>query len=161
MSKLNVQQCEHCAARFTAYRSKVRRFCSRSCASLAQLRHSPAARTELFWSKVDKNGPVPAHRPELGPCWLWTASTATKGYGQFMWGTAVAGTHRIAWLLTFGRWPEPCCLHHCDNPRCVRPDHLFEGTHADNIADMFAKGRQPSRRGALNGRSKQRLGVHC
>jgi len=38
---------------------------------------------DRFWAKVDKNGPVPAHRPELGPCWIWTAARFKRGYGKF------------------------------------------------------------------------------
>jgi hypothetical protein len=38
--------------------------------------------SERFWAKVDKNGPIPAYRPDLGPCWLWTASKRADGYGQ-------------------------------------------------------------------------------
>src|SRR5258708_4115991 len=53
-------------------------------------------------------------------------------------------THRYAWEITFGPVPENLqVLHHCDNPTCCRPDHLFLGTGADNMADKVAKGRQP------------------
>ena len=102
----------------------------------------PKPLVDRFWAKVDKNGPVPAHRTDLGPCWLWTASFSSKGYGKI--GVAVGGwdfAHRIAFLLTHGRMPEPCALHHCDNRACVRPGHIFEGTKGDNAADRDAKGR--------------------
>jgi hypothetical protein len=93
-----------------------------------------------FWAKVNKNGPV---HPRLKTrCWIWVAGVNKHGYGIF----AVAGgyefAHRISWFIQYGAWPRPCCLHHCDLPACVRPDHLFEGTRADNVRDMFAKGRQ-------------------
>jgi hypothetical protein len=84
-----------------------------------------------FWSKVDKNGPVPEHRPELGPCFMWIGSKNRR----------LEFAHRVAFLLAHGRWPEPNALHKCDNPSCVRAEHLFEGTQAANMADMFAKGR--------------------
>lgn len=104
---------------------------------------------EKFWRRVDKNGPVPSHRPELGPCWLWTAYRNGDGYGILSVGLKSAGTgrtvgaHRVAFFVAHGRWPEPQALHACDGGSigCVRPEHLFEGTQKDNMADCSAKGR--------------------
>lgn len=98
--------------------------------------------TDRFWSKVDKNGPSPAHMPHLGPCWVWTASTGKKGYGKFSFGNGWALAHRWVW----GRYVAPIpdglfVLHHCDTPGCVRPDHLFLGDAVVNARDMAAKGR--------------------
>lgn len=108
---------------------------------------------ERFWAKVDRNGPVPAHRPELGPCWAWTGAVSA-GYGVIVTGrrgaTLRMRAHRLAWWLWHGRWPDPCALHHCDNPLCVRRDHLFEGTRTDNNADMTAKGRNADTKGEKN-----------
>lgn len=99
---------------------------------------------ERFFAKVDKNGPVPAHCPELGPCWIWRASRRVKrgGYGQFRVGGKMRPASRVAFFLAHGRWPEPERCHHCDNPSCVNAAHLFEGTHQDNMRDMAAKGRR-------------------
>jgi hypothetical protein len=97
----------------------------------------PRPRAERFWAKVYKNGPVPQHIPELGPCWLWTAYIS-EGYGEFESTTA----HRTAWELTYGPIPLGFdVLHRCDNRTCVRPAHLFLGTDLDNARDREAKGR--------------------
>lgn len=95
-----------------------------------------------FWEKVDKNGPIPLHRPELGPCWQWTAAKDRKGYGRIGVPPAFTFlTHRFAWALANGDAGDLCVLHKCDNASCVRLSHLFLGTVPDNNADMYAKGR--------------------
>lgn len=99
-----------------------------------------------FWAKVDRQGPTPAHRPDLGPCWVWTARLSPDGYGQFRVGgmdSPNARAHRVSWIFAHGPIPDGLwVLHHCDEPTCVRPDHLFIGTHKDNVADRDRKGRQ-------------------
>lgn len=91
---------------------------------------------ERFWRKVDKpNG-------ENG-CWLWTGSFTTPGYGQFRADGKNLSTHRYAYEISRGPIPKGLLVcHHCDNPKCVRPDHLFLGTHKDNHDDSVAKGRR-------------------
>lgn len=85
-----------------------------------------------FWSKV---------RITDG-CWEWTATRNAHGYGTITVGGTKRLAHRIAWEITFGPlMDQRHVLHHCDNPPCVRPDHLFRGTQADNLRDMFGKGR--------------------
>jgi hypothetical protein len=100
---------------------------------------------DRYWAKVDTEGPIPSHCPELGPCWTWTASTDDLGYGQFKLDGRRRRAHKVSWLLTHGEIPdvEPrlCVLHRCDNRLCVRPTHPSLGTHLDNMRDMANKGR--------------------
>lgn len=93
-----------------------------------------------FWSKVDK----------AGDCWEWTAAKRSSGYGAF-WLGEMQSAHRVAYRLTHGELP-PVVRHTCDNPACVRPDHLRGGTVQDNADDMVSKGRQA--RGERNGTAK-------
>jgi hypothetical protein len=86
-----------------------------------------------FWAKVSKGD----------GCWIWTGSRNPKGYGRLNTGNRVRLAHAISWELSHGAVPDGLwVLHRCDNPPCVRPDHLWLGTAADNTADMVAKGRQ-------------------
>lgn len=90
---------------------------------------------DRFWSHVDKNN----------DCWVWTASRYASGYGQFKAkaGKPAVRASRFSWMLHFGPIPDGLLVcHHCDNPPCVRPEHLFLGTHQDNHDDMRRKGRQ-------------------
>ncbi len=85
-----------------------------------------------FWDKVDKSG----------DCWEWIASKDEHGYGFFGFDGRVCKAHRVAFILEIDDIPDGMCVcHSCDNPSCVNPDHLFLGTHTDNMRDMLNKGR--------------------
>ena len=100
-----------------------------------------------FWAKVS--------RKDKGPndCWEWQAAKEEKGYGRFrITIDQISGTyptHRASFMLHHGRWPSSSMmvLHSCDNPACVNPAHLREGTAQDNQDDIDARGRR-KRKGA-------------
>jgi len=78
-------------------------------------------------------------------CIIWTKATSHWGYGRIRRGARGAGgaaTHRVSWEIAHGPIPDGMfVLHHCDNPPCCDPEHLFLGTLSDNTQDMLAKGR--------------------
>ena len=89
-----------------------------------------------FWSKVDRCGP--------DDCWEWKAGKHRQGYGLLPYRRTHYHSHRVSWFLTFGAIPAGMFVcHHCDNPPCVNPSHLFLGTAKDNAQDMIKKGRSP------------------
>ncbi len=96
-----------------------------------------------FWSKVDK---TPGHGPD-GDCWVWTARKNDKGYGIISDRRKGIRAHRLSYEMAYGEIPPgegyhgTCVCHRCDNPSCVRPDHLFIGPFRDNRDDCVQKRR--------------------
>jgi hypothetical protein len=95
---------------------------------------------DRFWERVVKTD----------GCWLWTGATV-RGYGYIRadGGRVQLKTHRVSWELHNGPLPpEALVCHHCDNPSCVNPAHLYVGTEADNVHD-----RERRRRGRNSGKT--------
>ena len=100
---------------------------SKTCMKCRPSRHTEAA----FWAQV-KKGPG---------CWVWQGTVNAQGYGRVRRG-AIGGAHRVSWVIANGAIPDGMHIcHKCDNPPCVRPDHLFAGTRSDNMKDCTSKGR--------------------
>lgn len=132
------RRCERCSAPFQTHPYLIRsgngRYCSLTCARRSRPRRDFA---ERFWEKVDKSG----------VCWVWMSGCDAYGYGQFALSHSNPGkAHRVSWELANGPIPDGMAVcHRCDNPPCVRPDHLFLAPNSANMADMKAKGRAGQR----------------
>lgn len=117
--------------------------CSRACSD-----RYGGAYVERFWrnKRVSSDG-----------CWEWQGRLEKNGYGRLRRHRLQrhVSVHRLSWELTFGAIPDGLCvLHRCDNRRCYNPEHLFLGTHKDNVQDMLQKGRSNNARGERHGRAK-------
>src|SRR5688572_27374074 len=128
--------CTHCAKQFKSSRrvDSQRFFCNDTCYRLFRQK-TP----QHFWEQVRKTE----------GCWLWVGGSGKSNGHRY--GTATVDgiqdrAHRLSWVLTSGPIPEGYeVCHKCDEPLCVKPEHLFLGTHKENMEDMARKNR--SRRG--------------
>jgi len=110
---------------------------------------------ERFWSKVDKDGSTMPHMTT--PCWKWRGDK--RGYPALTFEGKRYIVHRLSWELANGRPPkdELIIRHRCDNIYCCNPDHLLEGTDADNTMDKMLRGRHKQALSINNARAVREL----
>lgn len=100
---------------------------------------------DRFWQRVNKTD----------RCWLWIGNVGRGGYGYITHHGNNRLAHRVSYELAYGSIPENMdVLHCCDTPGCVRPDHLWVGTHSDNMQDKMRKGRSNNPSGESHWQAK-------
>jgi hypothetical protein len=138
------RKCPVCGTEFITFPCRIARgagnYCSRACFYTGGQVTPRRPLLERLWSKTVVEC----------ECWVWHGSRNPQGYGSILVGSVREGTyridrvHRASFREHFGSLPADADVcHKCDNPPCWRPEHLFLGTAADNIADALSKGRIP------------------
>jgi hypothetical protein len=150
MTVLTECSCARCGATFSRrpsrlkYKPMAATYCSVACSRAGvgeknKRGHWLATFTENLWIPEPNSG-----------CWLWLGAVNRLGYGLVTRRSASKAifAHRAAYIAAHGSIPQGMdILHRCDTPLCVNPDHLFSGTHTDNMRDMIRKGRHVALRG--------------
>ena len=143
--------CRHCGITFFPHRTVPGIYCSTRC-------RGDAYRRPLLSRLWD-------HSTIDGECWVWHGSRLRNRYHVLTYGQIRVNkkgllVHQASWIEHNGSIQEGMkILHHCDNPPCWNPDHLFEGTLTDNMQDALAKGRLrfPNKRGEDHGQAQLTL----
>lgn len=137
--KLLEKTCAQCGVSYMGRPASA--YCSRRCSKIRPLINRLSGKTQKMPSG----------------CWEFTGGRTRDGYGSIGHGNG-PGTmlaHRAAYLLAYGELPDELEIcHHCDNPPCVNPEHLFAGTHQDNMDDSSRKNRRKGSPGTRNGSNK-------
>lgn len=132
---LNVE-CKHCGLAFHARTHALVRtkFCSKKCQADWERGREKRPAIEYFFNHIEKT---------TEGCWFWNGKKNNKGYGLlYANGKNNVLAHRFSYEYHKGKIGDGLlCCHHCDNPPCVNPDHLFEGTYSENMQDCVRKGR--------------------
>lgn len=101
------------------------------------------AQREAFSILANRQHLLLNHLQQDGDCMNWDGSTNKSGYGSIRVGATSVLAHRAAYFIHYGEIPDGMCVcHSCDNPKCCNPNHLFLGSHAENMKDMQGKGRR-------------------
>lgn len=122
--------CARCKKPFVSSIALRARGEGKFCSNFCRYNEPPIDRFYRYVTKTDS-------------CWVWHGGRTKRGYGCFYLNGTLRLAHRVSWFFETGQFPpaqiEVC--HSCDNPSCVRPDHLFLGTRQNNAEDCWIKGR--------------------
>lgn len=141
------RKCQVCKNIFLVKPSRIKdgggKQCSRKCTSISTRHRLSIDPIQRFFSKISNE-----QHPD--GCWIWEDSLNPGGYGKLKVDGKMVSAHRYSYILHSGLIPDGICvLHKCDRPCCVNPDHLFLGTHQENMDDKIKKGRSNSVKGEL------------